>query len=109
MRLDRLITIAGLASRPEFHSAEGVALFPEATTRGWINANLDGFRDQVVVMLGGKVMVDIDALHRWIEGRRGKRATPRAVTRVRYPRSRRPAQTLAEWEAGLASPAAGRR
>ena len=82
MNLARLITIAGLA---RLKSADGGVLFPESTVRGWSHENVDGFRAECVVAVGGKSMVDLDALDGWLEKRRGSkrgrrtaRATPSA-------------------------------
>lgn len=75
MNLSRLVTIAGLAA---LQGADGKRLFPEATVRGWIDTNLDRFRDRCVVMLGGRVMVDLDALDLWAEERRGRRQPRKA-------------------------------
>lgn len=36
----RLAAVASLAGLPELQSADGAALFPEATVRGWIHSNL---------------------------------------------------------------------
>ena len=102
MNLARLISVAALAQKyPD--------LFPEATVRGWINANMDRFRDLCVVMVGGKVTVDQDALLDWLESRRGRRPQRATAYRVTSQRSRRPSRTFAEVEAELARQAAGQR
>ena len=74
MNLARLISIPGLAA---LRSTDGEQLFPVTTVRGWIHADYERFRTECVVRLGQRVMVDLDALEAWLEGRRGtKTAKP---------------------------------
>lgn len=85
--LSRLITVAGLA---ECKSACGKTVFPISTVRGWISGNRYGFRDQCVVAIGEAVYIDLDALDRWVEARRGVRKTraTRATAPARRQRAR---------------------
>lgn len=68
MNLARLVSLSGLCA---INGADGQPLFRESTTRGWMERNLRGFRDKCVVKVGGRSMVDLDALDRWLEDGRG--------------------------------------
>lgn len=88
VRLDRLVTLAGLAA---LKGADDSTLFPQSTVRGWMERDLRGFRQRCVVKVGGKAMVDLDALDGWLESQRGakqereltERSAPAATRRHR--------------------------
>lgn len=106
MLTSRLITLPGLAA---LTTADGAHPYPVATVRDWIARDERGFRTRCVVMLGGKLHVDLDALDRWNEDGRGlkrRRKTPSAQP-VSRPRSyHRPRLSFDEMEAALRHQAA---
>jgi hypothetical protein len=99
VNLSRLTTVAGLAA---LHIVDGKPLFPEATVRGWIAGDLQGFRSSCIIKMGGRTMVDLDALETWLEAQRGGKATKACARRPAAPINVRVAPT-ADLDAALAS------
>lgn len=82
----RLVTLRGLSAL--YVDQGGASLFPEATLREWANLNKDGFRDTCIVLVVGKVLVDLDAFGRWVEAGRGKVRERRVVDIESAPQKR---------------------
>lgn len=103
VRLDRLSTVAGFA---RLHGADGIVLFPEGTVRRWINSDYCRFRSRCVVKVGGKSMIDLDAVDEWLEEQRGGRTEHRQQhdegSRATPPRRQRRDYRDVLKEAGLA-------